>query len=218
MKVSILCSDAQHPVYSYLEEWKYTNEKYNDIELVTAKELIKGGDVLFLISCQEIIDIDIRRLYKKVLVIHASDLPSGRGWSPHVWQILEGKSEITISLLEAGDKVDSGDIWKKLKIHVQPHELFDEINDKIFNAEIELMSFAVKNFYHVKPVKQDHSKATYYSKRKPEDSKIDPNSTISEQFDLLRVSDTDRYPAYFEHRGYCYSLIIKKVKKLTEKV
>jgi methionyl-tRNA formyltransferase len=34
--------------------------------------------------------------------------------------------------------------------------------------------------------------------------------TIAEQFDLLRVVDNLRYPAFFDHRGKRYRLTIKK--------
>ena len=40
-------------------------------------------------------------------MIHESDLPHGKGWSPIQWQILEGSDSITITLLDAEDKVDS---------------------------------------------------------------------------------------------------------------
>ena len=47
------------------------------------------------------------------LVLHASDLPDGRGWSPHVWDVISGKSSLTLSLINAEDSVDTGHIWKK---------------------------------------------------------------------------------------------------------
>ncbi len=215
MKISILCSNSLHPVYPYLVEWKNAHDKNNDIELLTDKKTLRGGDILFLISCHEIIDEQERRLYQKSLVIHASDLPIGRGWSPHIWQILEGCNEIIISLLEAENEVDSGDVWFKKRIYVQDHELVDEINQKIFKAEIELMDFALNNFDDVMPVKQDNSMATYYPKRKPTDSRIDPEMTIAAQFDLLRVSDHERYPAFFDYHGHRYILSIEKESKTT---
>ena len=75
--------------------------------------MLAGGEILFLVSCNEIIGKDVRDRYMATLVIHASDLPKGRGWSPHIWQIIEGKKEIMVSLLEAEDAVDSGAIWAK---------------------------------------------------------------------------------------------------------
>ena len=34
---------------------------------------------------------------KNNIVVHASDLPKGRGFSPMSWQILEGKNKIKLS-------------------------------------------------------------------------------------------------------------------------
>ena len=39
---------------------------------------------------------------------------------------------------------------------------------------------------------------------------IDPDKTIAEQFDLMRVCDPDRYPAYFNYLGYKYVIRIEK--------
>jgi len=108
MKISILISDTNHPIYWKLLDWVSGKKAYHDISLLTCRDELMGGDLLFLISCHEIIGSDIREKYQTTLVIHASDLPNGRGWSPHVWQILEGMNEITVSLLEAVDSVDGG--------------------------------------------------------------------------------------------------------------
>ena len=49
---------------------------------VFAKVSVRPGDILFLISCSERIGDAYRQKYRHVLVLHASDLPKGRGWSP----------------------------------------------------------------------------------------------------------------------------------------
>ena len=78
--------------------------------MVSCSNMLVGGDILFLISCNEPISKDVRALFRATLVIHASDLPLGRGWSPHIWQVLEKKRFIKVTLLEAADLVDSGSI------------------------------------------------------------------------------------------------------------
>ena len=118
MHISFLCSDNSHPVNEYLKNWINKQQDKHIIELVQKKSELSGGDILFLISCSEIINEEDRSAYNTCLVIHASDLPLGRGWSPHIWQIIEGKEELTLSLLEAQDKVDSGSIWKKINLSI----------------------------------------------------------------------------------------------------
>jgi methionyl-tRNA formyltransferase len=184
----------------------------HEITLTRRKKDLPGGDILFLISCSEIVKAADRRAYSACLVLHASDLPHGRGWSPHIWAIVGGAQELTLSLLTAEDKVDSGSIWHKIIFPVPKDALWDEINERLFNAEIELIDYAVEEFESFHPCQQDPEvEPTYYSRRTPEHSRIDPNLSIANQFDLIRVCDPVRFPAYFELHGCCYRLTIEKV-------
>lgn len=212
MRISLLCSDEQHPVNDYLKRWISVQQGIHQVELVRKKSELSGGDILFLISCSEIVGLTDRSAYSATLVLHASDLPRGRGWSPHIWQIIEGADEIVLSLLEADDKVDSGRIWKKLKFSVPKYALWDEINVCLFEAEIELIDFAVSEFEQVLPTMQDPTiEPSYYPQRTPADSQIDASQSISSQFDRIRVCDPNRFPAFFELRGKKYKLILVKI-------
>ncbi|MBT0653112.1 formyltransferase family protein [Geomobilimonas luticola] len=216
MNISILCSNKEHPVFPTLEQWQQAWQHLHEIELVQTRQDLSGGDILFLISCSELIKQDVRNRYRATLVIHASDLPQGRGWSPHIWQILEGRKSITVSLLEAEDKVDSGAIWAQRELLLEGHELYNEINEKLFSIEKELMDFALLNLQTIVPTPQRVEDPSYYRKRTPIDSQIDPHRSIAEQFDLLRVADTVRFPAFFEYRGHYYRIIIEKISNVGE--
>lgn len=212
MKITLLCSDTKHPVNAYLRAWMNTQQGLHEVELVQRKSELNGGEILFLISCSEIIDAKVRDKYSATFVLHASDLPKGRGWSPHIWEIVNGAEDITLSLLEAEDKVDSGRVWKKLVIPVPKHALWNEINQLLFEAEINLINFAVQNFGTASPILQENTDETsYYPKRTPADSRINVNKSIAEQFDLIRVCDPSRFPAYFEYLGMRYTLKLEKV-------
>lgn len=212
MRISFLCSDEQHPVNEYLKRWMSEQQGVHHVELVRKKSELSGGDFLFLISCSEIIAADDRSAYGATLVLHASDLPCGRGWSPHIWRLIEGADEITLSLLEAEDKVDSGRIWRKLRFSVPKHALWDEINARLFEAEIELIDFAVRGFMEGIPATQDPMiQPSYYPRRTPADSQIDPFQSIASQFDSIRVCDPNRFPAFFELHGKKYKLILEKI-------
>lgn len=211
MKISVLCSSPDHPVYPRLGEWCATQRQAaHAVELVQRSAELSGGDLLFLVSCTEIIHRATREQYGATLVLHASALPYGRGWSPHVWQILEGANQLTLTLLAAEDAVDTGDIWAQEVIQLEGHELYNEINDLLFAAELRLMTTAVQQGDRITPRPQAAEPATYYRKRMPEDSRIDPQASIASQFDLLRVCDAVRFPAFFEYRGRRYTIQIKK--------
>ena len=213
MKISVVCSDSSHPVYSHLQCWCDAQSAAHSVELVTNIAELSGGDLLFLISCTEIVPAAVRSRYQVALVVHASDLPYGRGWSPLVWQILEGRNEIAVTLLEAADPVDSGPLWQKRWLYFDGTELSDELNAALFAAELELMDYALKNMGRVQVTPQNEVAATWYSRRGPEHSRLDPKRSLAEQFDLLRVTDAERYPAYFEYRGASYEVLIRRRKK-----
>lgn len=210
VKITILCDSPFHPVMDWMKKWQTANVKYHEIDIIIDKAQLSSGHILFLISCGQIITKGDRDRYKKTLVIHAADLPRGRGWSPHIWQLIEGKTSFMLTMLEAEDKVDSGDIWHQIEITVPKHFLYDEINRVVFDGECHLMDWALENFDSVKPRKQI-GEPTYYPKRTPKDSELDVSKSIAEQFDLMRISDPDRYPAFLNNHGYKYKLIIEKI-------
>ena len=212
MMVSVLCSSSEHPVFPELEKWARQQSHKHQIQLVNEVGDLVGGDLLFLISCNELVKPEVREIYKHVLVIHASPLPEGRGWSPHVWQVLEGKDTIPVTLLEAGDRVDSGAIWAQDAFRLEGHELHDEINDKLFAVTLELMNYALDHASEIKPYPQRVGEASYYRRRTAVDSELDPHRSIAEQFELLRVADPERYPCFFEYRGKRYKLSLAKIE------
>jgi methionyl-tRNA formyltransferase len=174
------------------------------------KKGLDDGDILFLVSCGELISENIRQKFRATLVLHASNLPQGRGWSPHIWAIVNGVNDITVCLLEAKDPVDTGPVWLRTTFSLDGHELLPEINQKLFDAELFLMTQAVEKFETIRPVPQAGDPGEYMPRRSPEDSRLDPQKSIASQFDLLRVVDSQRYPAFIDYRGHRYLIRIEK--------
>ncbi len=213
MKISILCSSQQHPVFAKLEKWVEEWSRRHTVQLVTTSKELEAGDLLFLISCSEIVGPALRARFRSTLIVHASALPQGRGWSPHIWQVIEGAKKIPVSLLEAQDPVDSGAICAQLYFDLEGHELYDEINEKLFVATHQLMELAISKNGDLPATPQQGDASRYYRKRTPEDSRLDPNKTFADQFDLLRVADPERYPNFVDHRGHRYEIRIKKISR-----
>ncbi len=212
MRITLLCSDLLHPVNQYLASWIEGNKHKYEISFVRTSKELPGGEILFLISCTEILSEADRAAYKSTLVLHASKLPSGRGWSPHIWEIIGGANQITVSLVEAEDDVDSGRLWHQITFPVPKDALWNEINNLLFDIEIRLIDLAIKEYKIISPVEQNQDiEPTYFPRRKPVDSKIDPELSIASQFDQIRVCDPARFPAYFELHGHRYKLILEKI-------
>jgi len=211
MEITILCSDKKHKIIPFLENWKISHSSSHNISIINNSSQVKTGDILFLISCLEIIKNDIRSRFKHTLVIHESDLPHGKGWSPIQWQILNGSNSIVITLLEAVDKVDSGDIWKKETVELKGHELANEINEQIFPIKLDLMDFAIKNMNSVNKIVQKEISEPHFPRRTPKESEININKSISEQFNILRVADDERYPCFFNYKKFRYKISLTKI-------
>ena len=209
--ITIIISSKAHPINACIENWMSLRNEDQHIKIVRTPEEATGGDLCFLISCSDIVPLSVRKKYSHVLVIHASDLPKGRGWSPHIWHIIDGGEEVVVSLLEASEKVDRGDIWQQYSYKIPKYFLYDDIMKTINQAHIDLMDFAVENFTTVKPVPQDPEiEPTYYPKRTPLDSEIFPSKTIAEQFNILRVCDKIRYPAFIRLHGKKFKIMIER--------
>lgn len=210
LQVTVLCSDPRHPVNDALARWSLESTPIAKVRIVRTVIEATGGDFLFLVSCHEIVRSDVRQKFRHVLVLHASALPECRGMSPHVWQILDGRTELTMSLLNADDPVDSGDVWRQIPFHVAPTATFSEINQALFSAQTNLMTWALENCDRSRP-KPQQGVPTHCRRRSPTDSEIDPLRPLAESFDLIRVADPVRYPAYFSLHGRKFRITIDPI-------
>lgn len=184
-----------------------------DVKLVRSSEDIREGWICFFLGCVLVVKDTYLARNKHNLVVHESDLPEGRGFAPMAWQILEGKNTIPICLLEASPgEPDAGDIWIRDMIELNGFEFLPVWRDMQGKKTIELCARFIKEYENLSPVKQVGD-PTYYKKRRPCDSELNVNKTIAEQFNLFRVVDNDRYPAYFFVDG---KKIIVKVDDSTE--
>ncbi|MEI4235501.1 formyltransferase family protein, partial [Roseovarius sp. D22-M7] len=166
MKIDVLCSSENHPVNAWLTTWMDKRSDRHELRLLRCKDQLASGDLLFLVSCTEMIPAELRSLYKHSIVLHASDLPKGRGWSPHIWSILEGATHVTVSAMNAEDRIDSGDVWAKESFDIARHELHDEINTSLFETEMALLDRVVGMVEKGEtPCPQSDEAATYYPRR-----------------------------------------------------
>lgn len=212
MNILVLTSTRDHPVVPHLERWveDLLRSRHAASLHFSLDDLPAQGDILFLVSCGTLVPAIVRKRFHATLVLHASPLPQRRGWSPHIWAVLDGESEITVSLIEAADPVDTGRIWLQEMFALEGHELLSEINALLFEVQLRLMTQCVRDFERIVPREQTDSGSTYMRRRTPADSRLDPSISLGEQFDLLRVVDNARYPAFFELRGHRYVLEIRK--------
>ena len=205
-----ICSDADSwinaSIPALLLEWIIAG---HSVSWAHDADCLSGGDVCFYWSYGHIVGSTIRSNYLNSLVVHASDLPKGKGWSPLTWQILEGHNRIPITLIEAADQVDSGTIYAQNWLQLDGHELVDELRYKLAAVTFELCRNFITHYPDsaTKGLAQS-GKESFYPSRGPADSRLDPDKSIADQLDLLRVVDNERYPAFFEKGERCYTISI----------
>lgn len=172
-------------------------------------ETVGEGQIAFFLGCVTKAPSSILKRNTYNLVVHESALPQGRGFAPMTWQILEGKKNIPVCLIEAAEAVDAGQIYAQSTIELRGNELVEEWRDLQGKKTIDMCMNFVQSL--VVPKGQEQlGTPTLYKRRTPKDSQIDPDRSIADQFNLLRVCDNERYPAYFVHEGQTYLLKIEK--------
>lgn len=207
MKIQILVDNPKSWIVPYAKDLVDELSDLHDCKLIFNHDEVEKGDILCLLSCERIFRFLELNSYN--LVVHESDLPHGKGWSPVTWQVLEGKSDIPVTLFEASENVDSGVIYAQDFIKLDGTELLPEIKDEQGRITIKLILDFVSKYPHIKGVKQV-GQESFYNRRKPKDSEIDTNLSIEDQFNLLRVCDNERYPAHFTFRNQKYIIKIYK--------
>ncbi len=182
----------------------------HEARLVRSTAQVEDGDLMFLIGCGTILTPELLARHRHNLVVHESDLPRGRGWSPLTWQILEGQDEIPITLFEAEPSEDRGPIYFQDVMRFGGHELVDELRAVQGRLTVELCLRFVDAYPDVKARPQRGS-PTRYPRRRTADSRVETDASLKEIFPQLRVADNERYPVYFDHAGCRYILKIYKL-------
>jgi len=208
MKITILTDNPDSWIIQYVNKLVKKLSLHHEVFHVYSVGDITKGDILFILSCENIIKKSVLNLNKNNIVVHPSKLPEGRGWSPLAWQIIEGKNKIPISLFEAAENVDTGDVYILDYITLEGHELNDEIKHLQGEKTIEMITHYITQYPMIgNPQLGD---PTYYLKRKEHDNELDVKKSIKEQFNLFRIVDNERYPIHFFMNGIKYKLKIYK--------
>ena len=133
--------------------------------------------------------------------------------SPVTWQVIEGVSDIPLSLIEAVEKVDAGKVYLRGLVPLTGDELLPEIREKVAKEMVRLCRQFIAGYPGILDRGEIQTgEPSYYPWRKPDDSRLAPSKSIEKQFNLLRTVDNEASPAFFSHRGSTYILKIEKKK------
>ena len=123
--------------------------------------------------------------------------------------MLEGKNEIVLTLFEATPEADAGPYYLKERLEFDGSELLPELRERMAEALIGMCLTYAADSSAMAPVQQKGDE-TFYPKRSAKDEELDVNKTLAQLFNQLRISDNDRFPAFFRMKGNKYIIKIYK--------
>ncbi len=129
--------------------------------------------------------------------MHGSLLPKYRGRCPVNWSILNGEKETGVTLHEMVTKADQGDIIAQKSISISCNDTAGILTAKMNLLAVEILEEHIDLIAQRKAIKtpQNHSEATYYGGRKPENGQIDWSWSPQKIADLIRaLQPSPQYP------------------------
>lgn len=199
MKISLLISGGlgltilkfihQFKVISYIATDSKSDEiieyaKKNNIPCFTGNprngklvNFIKSFDnnqVILSINYLFIIEKDVIDSFKYPINFHGSLLPKYRGRTPHVWAIINNETETGVTAHFIDEGCDTGDIVLQKYISIDSEDTGDSILKKFTDVYPEMVKQVITSIEENKlePTPQNHSLATYFEKRTPDDGEI----------------------------------------------
>ena len=157
-------------------------------------------DWLFVIGLSQMVPAELCDLASAGAIgFHPTPLPKGRGRAPVAWTIIRGQPAAA-NLFFLTDEPDAGDIIGQRPVEVGPDDYARDLIDRT-NVVLKQMVIDLCPAFAAGPVArtpQDHSRATYYERRRPEDGLIEWQQPAADVHRLIRAV-SHPYPGAFTH-------------------
>ncbi|MBP9733290.1 MAG: methionyl-tRNA formyltransferase, partial [Candidatus Omnitrophica bacterium] len=149
-----------------------------------------GADIFVVASYGALLSEEVLALPSKGCInVHPSMLPKYRGASPVVQALLDGETRTGMTIMRMAKALDSGDVILQQQVEIGAEENAAALTDRL-SALGGSMTVQVLDLIHAgrsRETPQDHSRATYCSKLKKEDSLLDWNWTADKIHDRVRA-------------------------------
>jgi methionyl-tRNA formyltransferase len=123
--------------------------------------------------------------------VHGSLLPRYRGAAPIARAILAGEEKTGVTTMLMDEGMDTGPVLLSAATEITPEDNLESLHDRLALLGAGLLLKTLKGLEsgEVKPVAQDHSRATYAPKISKEEAKIDWRSSAREICNRIRAFD-----------------------------
>jgi methionyl-tRNA formyltransferase len=156
-------------------------------------------DLGIVVGWYYLIPAAVRQLFPLgVTAIHASLLPRYRGNAPLVWAIINGERETGVTLFYLDKEVDAGDIIAQRSFPIGVADSIKSVSENATTVALEILTEAVPLLRTGRAPRtpQDHSLATQFPARRPEDGLIDWDQSPESLRNFIRAQ-TRPYPGAF---------------------
>ena len=166
-------------------------------------------DLAIVVAYGQIIPKEFLNLSKKGFInIHASILPKWRGAAPIQRSIMNLDKKIGISIMKITEQLDTGAVCNVYKIDLEDNLNANDVSEKLSSIAADKILDNIDNILQDKAkfIEQDHSKATYASKIKKEEGKINWNENARNIIGKIN----GLYPvpgAFFIFKGERYKIL-----------
>jgi methionyl-tRNA formyltransferase len=185
---------------------KNNNEEYEYFKKIQA-------DLAIVVAYGQIIPKDFLGLTKKGFInIHASILPKWRGAAPIQRSIMNLDKEIGFSIMQIAEELDTGPVCNIYKMNLENNLNAAEVSEKISFLAAEKILENIDDILEDKAkfINQDNSKASYASKIKKTEGKIDWSNTAAKI--IGKVNGLYPTPgAFFIFNGERYKILKAEV-------
>lgn len=168
---------CKHSNISYISVKKFDQQIINDIKEIGAKIAVLA--YFGLIVPKEVLEL----FPLGIINVHPSLLPKYRGATPGQAAILAGDKITGVSIIKLDEEVDHGPILAQIEEKIEPRDTSETLYARLFQKGADLLSQVLPKYIagEIKPIEQDHSKATMTDRLTRESGFIDltkpPSST-----------------------------------------
>lgn len=181
----------------------YVTKKMSDPEYKEVLLTLKP-EILIVIGWYYLIPRSIREIAPLGAVgIHASLLPKYRGGAPLVWAMINGERQAGVSLFYLADGVDDGDIIAQASFDIAFEDDIAAVIQKSLTASVQLVQKYIPKLETGNAPRrpQDHTQATIYPQRKPEDGLLNwATKSALQAYNWVRAQSRP-YPGAYTYLG-----------------
>lgn len=172
-------------------DWSWVSTPEELIERVQNSE----PRYIFFLHWNWLVPAEIFSRYECVC-FHMTDVPYGRGGSPLQNLIKAGQTTTKLSALQMVKEMDAGPVYAKRDMPLNGKA--EDIYHRAGMLSMEILRWMVKN----QPVPTpQQGEVTLFKRRKPEESQLPTEGSLTSIYDHIRMLDAPSYPLSFIQHG-----------------